>query len=104
MNRVLVLGCKFFDFIGNDGKPVQFARLFYVSDEIEEKNTFGMVVGQLNVSLPIARRLGFDLPGNLPAICDLDFKYYFDYTGKPQVKLDDAIIVKALDMGQLMVI
>lgn len=104
MNRVLVLGCKFYDFIGNDGKPVQFARLFYLSDDIEEKNTIGMVVGQLNITLPVAKRIGFDVEGTLPAVCDLDLGIYFDYTGKPQVRLDDALIIKALDMGQLMVI
>ena len=104
MKRVLVLACKPFDFIGNDGKPVQFARIWYISDDIQDKNIIGMVVGQMNISLSLAKKIGFSLEGSLPAICDLELDVYFDYAGNAKVRLDDALIIKALDMCQLMVI
>lgn len=103
MMRVLILGVKFYDFIAKDtGQRINFARIYHVSPGVQERNTKGLVVSELNVSIENAVKFKLDQVNNFPAVYDLDFELELDYKGQPKPKLVKCELVSNFNLDKVL--
>lgn len=101
--RVLILGVKFYDFVAKDtGQKINFARIYYVAPDVKERNTKGLVVSELNVSIENAIKFQLDQVNNVPAVYDLDFEIELDYKGQPKPKLVKCEIVSNFNLEKVL--
>lgn len=103
MMRVLILGVRFYDFVAKDtGERINFARVFHVSPDVTEKNTKGLVVSELNISIDNATKFALNDASKVPAVYDLDFEIRLDYKGNPKPTLVSCNLVNLFDIHKVM--
>ncbi|WP_417202849.1 hypothetical protein [Acetoanaerobium sticklandii] len=100
--KVLVLGVRFYDFVGKEGKKIEFAKVHYVSPDVEDRNTVGLVVSELNVSLETAKKFNLDKFDNVPAFYEFTFETILDYKGLPKAQLTECKLLQNFDVNKIL--